>query len=324
MKLGCSSWSYHNAIRSGRMRIDDFIRICGEELEVDGVELVDLHFSSTEPEDLRVLKRRCVDLHLTLAGIAVSNDFGQHDRRDAERAAVQRWCDVAAYMGAPIVRVFAGWTPPAAPPRDEGRIVGFVRRVLGPGRVDARRTWSDIAETLRLCADYAGERGVTLALQNTRSDGIVASPLQLAQLVRDVGSPWLKICLDPADFADLTGVDAALRDTVQAHARVADLAEDGGDVRVAWPLLLQTMQLGHYRGFVLLDYEGVEPAETAVPKAVRYLRGILHLLSRQRMLAETHTAERHVDSPARFAHPDLTDSSVADAIAHVRSDAGVR
>ncbi len=327
MKLGCSSWSYHAAFRAGRLDLLEFVRLCGDDLELDGVELVDLHFPSTEPDYLRQLKKACVDRHLTVAGLAVSNDFGSRARRDAERQKVQQWCDVAAYVGAPIIRVFAGWLSPAEPPRDEGRIIGFIRRIVGPARPDPRRTWSDIAETLRLCADYAGERGVTLALQNSRSDGIVGSPWQLAQLVRDVGSPWLRVCLDPADLADRTGIDAALPETVQAHARMRDVAPDGSDGRIAWPLLLQTLKLGRYRGFLLLDYEGVEDPETAVPRATRYLRGLLHVLARQQVLAETVPgASQHPDGAGEpaFTHPDVAPDAVSDALARVRGDVVAR
>jgi sugar phosphate isomerase/epimerase len=251
----------------------------------------------------------------------VTNDFGLPDRRDTERQKVQQWCDVAAYLGAPIIRVFAGWQPPAPPPKDEGKIVGLVRRLVGPATPDPRRQWSDVAATLRQCADYASARGVTLAVQNSRSDGIVGSAMQLAQLVRDVGSPWLKICLDPADLTDRTSIDAALPFTVQAHARIRDVAEDGSDARIAWPLLLQRLQQGRYRGFLLLDYEGVEDPEQAVPRAARFLRGLLNVLGRQRLLAEAvpGPVENAIQASA-FAHPDVDASTVSDAISRVRGD----
>jgi sugar phosphate isomerase/epimerase len=305
------------------MDLPEFLRTCAEDLDVDGVELVDLHFPTTDPAYLRHIKKQCVDEHLTLAGLAVSNDFGSRGRRDIERRKVQQWCDVAAYIGAPIIRVFAGWLPPAEAPHDDGRIVGFIRRLVGPARLDTRRMWSDVAETLRLCADYAGERGVTLALQNNRSDGIVGSPYQLAQLVRDVGSPWLRVCLDPADLADRTGIDAALPLTVQAHARMRDVADDGSDQRIAWPLLLQALQLGRYRGFLLLDYDGVEDPETAVPRAARHLRGLLHLLGRQRVIAE-HAHMDRTEIPAQFSNGVDASDPLRDSAGTVREDVAVR
>src|SRR3990172_5019121 len=162
MKLGCSSWSYHAAFRAGRLDLLEFLRLCGDDLELDGVELVDLHFPTTDPAYLREVKRRCVDPPPPSAALPVSNALGSGARRDAERQKVQQWCDVAAYVGAPVIRVFAGWLPPAEPPRDEGRIVGFIRRIVGPAETDPRRMWSDVSETLRLCADYARQPGVTL------------------------------------------------------------------------------------------------------------------------------------------------------------------
>jgi sugar phosphate isomerase/epimerase len=285
VKLGCSSWSYHGAFRAGRIDLREWVRICAEELDLDGIELVDLHFPTTDAVYLRDLKKLCTDLQLTVAGIAVTNDFGPSDKRALETQRVKHWCDVAAYLGAPVVRVFAGWVPPQRMEQDAGRIVGFMRKVFGQPSPNTRRLWSDITWALRQCADYAAERGVVLAIQNNRADGVVGSAQQLEQCVHDVGSPWLRICLDPADLADRAGVEAAMDRVVQTHARLRDVRDDGSDASIHWPELLRMLKLGRYRGFVLLDYEGAEDAETAVPRAARYIRGILHLLQRQQLLA---------------------------------------
>jgi sugar phosphate isomerase/epimerase len=285
VKLGCSSWSYHAAFRAGRIDLPAWLRICAEDLELDGVELLDLHFSTTDAVYLRDIKKLCTDLQLTVAGIAVTNDFGPSDKRALETARVKQWCDVAAYMGAPVVRIFAGWVPPQRMQQDPGLIVGLVRKVLGQKPPDKRRLWSDITWALRQCADYAAERGVVLAIQNNRADGVVGSAQQLEQCVHDVGSPWLRICLDPADLADRAGIEAAMNRVVQTHAKLREVRDDGSDASIHWPELLRMLKLARYRGFVLLDYEGVEDPETAVPRAARYIRGIMHLLQRQQLLA---------------------------------------
>jgi sugar phosphate isomerase/epimerase len=311
VKLGCSSWSYHAAFRAGRIDQQAWLRLCAEEMELDGVELVDLHFPTTDPVYLRDLKKLCTDLHLTIGGVAVSNDFGTEDRRSLETAKVKRWCDVAAYLGAPIVRVFAGWVPPPRMAEQPGRIVGAFRRVFGAPKADPRRLWSDVTATLRECADYAAERGVVLALQNNRSDGIVGAAAQLTQCVHDVGSPWMRICLDPADFGSVPDVDTALPGIVQVHARMRDVRDDGSDTQIHWPGLLQALKLSRYRGFVMMDYEGIEDPETAVPRAVRYMRGLLHLLERQQLLAQTAS---HDPAPGRGEATDeasrLTDIDI--------------
>jgi sugar phosphate isomerase/epimerase len=286
VKLGCSSWSYHAAFRDGRIDQREWVRLCAEELELDGVEFDDLHFPTIDPVYLRDLKKLCADLQLTIAGVGVSNDFGPQQQRALEVDKVRRWCDVAAYLGAPVVRVFAGWVPPMNGAGDTGRVVGLVRRIFGVPKPDTRRLWSDVMYTLRQCADYAAERGVVLAVQNSRTHGVVGDPLQIAQCVQDVGSPWLRICLDPADLADTAGIDLSLPRVVQVHARMRDVQADGADRNVHWPELMRVLQQGRYRGHVLLDYEGAETPESAVPRATRYLRGIQHLLQRQQVLAE--------------------------------------
>lgn len=290
MKLGCSSWSYHAAFRTGRIDLREWLRICADDLEMDGVELVDLHFPSTDPAFLRGLKKTCIDAQLTIAALGVSNDFGPDATRTREVEKVRQWCDVAAYLGAPVVRVFAGWVPPPQPESDPGRIVGALRKVFGPRGLDHRRTWSDAVYALRQCADYAGERGIALALQNNAAaGGIAGSVNDLARAVHDAGSPWLGVCLEPAGLPATTGMETLLPSTVQMHARMRDVRDDGSDGGTHWPELLRTLRLGRYRGFVLLDYEGVEAPETAVPRSTRYLRGVLHLLQRQQLLAAAGT-----------------------------------
>ncbi|HYM15185.1 MAG TPA: sugar phosphate isomerase/epimerase family protein [Dehalococcoidia bacterium] len=298
MKLGCSSWSYHAAFRAGRIDMREWLRVCAEDLEVDGVELLDLHFPTTDPAYLRDIKKLCTDLHLTLSGVAVSNDFGPDERRSRETQKVQQWCDIAAYLGAPIVRVFAGWLPAAAHSPEQGRIVGMFRRVFGQRPPNTRRIWSDVSWSLRQCADYAAERAVVLALQNNRGDGLVGSPAQIDQCLHDVGSPWLRACLDPADLAGRANADLVLPHAVQVHARIGDVADDGDDPNVHWPEIIRMLQINHYRGFIHIDYEGVEDPLTAVPRAVRHFRGLLHLAQRQHLLHPPAATEPAADAHA--------------------------
>jgi sugar phosphate isomerase/epimerase len=293
MKLGCSSWSYHAALREGRIDLRAWIRLCADEMELDGIELLDVHLPAYDAPYLRDLKKTCTDHGLTLASIAVTNDFGaRHRLMEVEK--VKRWCDVAAYLGAPVVRVFAGWMPQPSADGDVGRVLGLIRRVFGDRPADRRRAWSDMTWALRQCADYAADRGVVVAVQNNRAGGIVGTPQQLAQCVHDVGSPWLRVCLDPADLADRAGIDAALRHTVLAHARTRLIRDDGSDASAHWPEIVRTLRLGRYRGFLMLDYDGPEAPETAVPRAARHMRGLLHLLARQQLL---HDAEGETEIP---------------------------
>jgi hypothetical protein len=44
------------------------------------------------------------------------------------------------------------------------------------------------------------------------------------------------------------------------------------------------LRLAGYRGFVLVDYDGSEEPETAVPRSARYMRAALQTLARRELL----------------------------------------
>ncbi len=313
MKLGCSSRSYESAFRDGRMQLRDFLLAAGDEMHLDGVELLDMHFASTDVTHLREVKRLCLDLHLTIAAIGVTSAMGPDGRRIIDAEHIRRWCDVAAVLGAPVVRVFAGWAPAPHDDGDPGRIVGLFRSLFGRRAPDPKRAWSDAMYALRALADYAGERGVALAVQNSRDDGIIGTPAQLAQSVRDAGASWLRICLDPADLLAPSAIDAATPRTVLVHARMHDIRDDGSDPAVHWPEVLRRLKLGRYRGFVVIDFDGEGEPERCVPGAARFLAGALHFLDRQQMIAESAAEPGGTNGAGDASNLGATPEVVAEA-----------
>lgn len=256
MKLGCSSWSHHKAIVGGRLSQFDWLRLCADELALDGVELLDLHFPTTDTPYLRELKRLCVELHLSLSCLAVSNDFGRPSagERDFELLRLMRWLDVAAFLGAPLARVFAGWPPPS-------------RKEL---------LWPEMVGYLRQGAAYAQERGIVLALENHDDGGFVSTPAEVERCLAEVGSPWLRLCLDVGDLGgDVAAIQQTVRYAAHAHAKLYELDGRGAEKRLDWPAIIDVFQRAGYRGFLSIEYEGEEPAETALPRGVGYLRGLL-------------------------------------------------
>ena len=65
---------------------------------------------------------------------------------------------------------------------------------------------------------------------------------------------------------------------MQVRARMRDIRDDGSDASTPWPDVLRQLRRARYRGFVLIDHQGAEDPETAVPRAVRYLRGVMQAL----------------------------------------------
>jgi sugar phosphate isomerase/epimerase len=261
MKLGCSSWSYHQAISEGRLDQLQWLRLCAEELELDGVELLDLHFPDTGLPYLRDLRRRAGELHLTISCVSVSNDFGRtsSEARGAEVEKVRRWLDIAHFLGAPVLRVFAGWLPP------------------GEREAERRQSlWPEVVACLRESAAAAADLGVVLGLENHDRRGFVSRPEEIERCLREAASPWLRLCLDTGDLGDLPAIQRTVRHAVHVHAKFYELDEQGAEQRLDWPGIMAILREAHYRGFLSIEYEGEEPAESALPRGVRYLRGLLH------------------------------------------------
>jgi hypothetical protein len=126
--------------------------------------------------------------------------------------------------------------------------------------------------------------------------GLIDAPHQLAQCMRDVGSPWLRACADPASMRDRVSLDLPLPYAVQLDATARDVREDGSDAATHWPELLRMVRAARYRGFVTLAYDGTDAPETAMPRLSRYMRGLLQLLGRQEMLRSAN-GDVHADLP---------------------------
>jgi len=286
VKLGVTSAAYRAALRAGALDLGQWIETCARDLDVDGVEFAADALPS-EPRALREIKRACVERQLTIAGVGLDADLCEETTRPREIERVRQACDVAAYIGAPVLRITAGEPRAVQPARDDGRIIGLFRKVFGERQIDRRRLWSDVMWALRGCADYAAERGTVIAVQNGEQQALIHHGPALAQAVRDVGSPWLRCCPDPASMPVAGGFDVAVATAAQVRVLLRRVLDDGADATLYLPETLRMLRLGGYRGFVILDYAGAEDVTSAMPRAARYVRGVLQLLQRQHLLEET-------------------------------------
>lgn len=277
MKLACSSWSFEQVIAAGQMDQGEWLRFCAEELALDGVELLDRHFPTTDIAYLREIKKLCADLYLTVCGASVSNDFGRPEagERQQEIERVRAWVDIAQFLGAPDLRVFAGWVP-VEQRREQGRgLGGLVGRLLRREGAARRRFWAEMVSCLRECAAYAEEKGVVLGLENHDGNGLVTTADEVERCLREVSSPWLRHTLDTGNYGDLASIERTLPRTVHVHAKLYDVDEEGRDRRLDWERIMRILTDGGYRGFLSIEYEGAEDPRTALPRAVGYLRKLM-------------------------------------------------
>jgi len=184
MRIGVSMWSFHRSAKRGGMSVTDFVR-AADDLGANDIEMLNVFWQEKESE-VRAVSDLVDDLGLSVSAYDVGNDFAQADPSAYERALneVRRGVDVANVLGAPCVRVFGG-EPKEGISRDSA--LRLIIRGLSEG------------------SDYAGERGVKLALENHGE--LYGTASQLLDIMRGVGSPNLGLNFDVGNFV-IAGDDA--------------------------------------------------------------------------------------------------------------------
>jgi len=258
VRLGISSWSYHRSITSGKMDIEGFIRKAFE-LDVDGVEL-NQRFFEPDRDRLKRIKRLLLSYGLDLSCVTIANNFclPREEERRRQVVWVKEWVDAALLLGAPIVRVNAGWA------RELEEEIAFNYAV----------------ECIKEVCEYAEDYGLTVAVEN--HGGITSTAEQVLRLIKAVDSDWFKVNLDVANFEqDLYGsIEKLAPYTIHVHAKVFELKLEPTksywiETRLDYDRILRILKRVGYNGYLSLEYEGKEDEEIAVPKSVRFLRGMI-------------------------------------------------
>jgi sugar phosphate isomerase/epimerase len=239
----------------------DFIDWCADN-NVPGAELTSYFFPPDADEAYCLKVRHHAYLRgVQICGTAVGNTFTHPEGpdRDKEITYVKRWIDLAAAMGAPHIRVFAG------------------SKQKGQSDADALALCqSAYAE----CLKYAEKKGIFLGLEN--HGGIVAEPDALVALVRQADSPWAGINFDSGNFhtedpyADLAKI-APYSVNVQLKMDISRKgAAKGQHEESDVPRVLKILRDANYQGWFTLEYERKDQDPfVEIPKILAQLRPLL-------------------------------------------------
>jgi sugar phosphate isomerase/epimerase len=272
-----------------------------KEYGYDGVE-IDGKRPHGNPNDWPA--KRCRQLRsvaegegLEIYAVAGNNDFSSPvcEHRESQIVYMRELIRMAADLGAAAVRVFLAWPGVTRHPQigsyTAARDIWEHTHALTTGADD----WSRCRDALAECARYAGDCGVTLALQNHAP--IVTSYKDVLRMIQQVNSPHLKACLDLPLLADKSreGILAATNEVgrlqVLSHfGGEFDRAADGTIINnrgnEPYTHFLRGLKEIGYAGY--LGYElchplpvvdgqtvGVEFAEKNARLAAEFLRGLL-------------------------------------------------
>lgn len=275
IKLALNAYSFSKLLnnqlkgRDAGISLPELVDFCAKQ-GFEGLDATGYFFPGypNVPDESYVnqLKRRAFDLGIGISGTGVRNNFTTADQ--AVRAAgvqhIKQWVEVAARLGAPVLRVFA-----------DTQMKGQTWQSAAPGCTrDQVEEW--IAGHLRDCAEHGARFGVIIGVQN-HGDFLQTSADHL-RLVRRVDSPWCGPIVDTGYYKS--------DDPYQDMAAVAPYAVNwqikespfgaGNPVRTDLKKLLTLIRLASYRGYLPVETlsasgQAYDPYDV-VPKFLAELR----------------------------------------------------
>ncbi len=212
IKLGLYSISYGGIWYKGNALSFDELCKRAKESGFDGVEL-DNKRPMGNPMDLDQKKRDDMHNSITRYGleipcVAANNDFSSPipEHRECQLLMVKETARLAKDLGAKVVRLFAAWQ--GVPIHEGIGTYDFSRDQNGNYYFQSQYPyatfldrWNFTRECLREAARMGEEYGVVMALQNHAP--LIRTWKDTYDLVQEVNSPWLKICLDLPIFENL-------------------------------------------------------------------------------------------------------------------------
>ena len=238
-KFSLAAYSYRNLLTgdSPQLSLKDFVDDCAR-FGLEGTELTSYYFPDPlSDEFLHDLKAHAFRKGLDVSGTAIGNDFGHTDtaKRAEQIALTKTWIKRAEKLGAPVIRVFAGYPKKGSSPEQSHRLM---------------------VSALEECCEYAGQHGIHLALEN--HGGPTATADGLLQFVRDVKSRWFGVNLDTGNFhsEDIYGeLEKVAPHAINVQVKVVTSGPDRRKQPTDFKRLAGILKSSHYRGYVVLEYE---------------------------------------------------------------------
>jgi sugar phosphate isomerase/epimerase len=231
MKLGLYSITYLGLWYRGEALTLPQMIARAKEYGYDGIE-IDGKRPHGNPLDwpthrCRDLRARAEGEGLEIYAVAANNDFSNPvpEVREAQVCFVRDLIRMTADLGAPTLRVFLAWWGVTRHPQLATYDIAEGYWPIVHEKFTEEEIWGWCREALAECARYAGDAGVTLALQNHKP--LIYNHGDLLRMIREVDSPHVKACLDAPLMPDRS--TAGIRDGAEAVGPLQALTHFGGE-----------------------------------------------------------------------------------------------
>jgi sugar phosphate isomerase/epimerase len=245
-----------------------------DEFGFDGVELLLYQLEQNEllsHAKLMSYKRRALALGLPLVGMSTHQGFLSPDREERNQN-IDRTIgqiELAYKLGIPTMRVNTGrW----------GTSADFDALMANRGIEPPLSGYTDedgypwVIEALERCVRVAEKCGIVLGLENHWGLGL--TPEGLLRIVNSVDSPWLQVTTDTGNFLEnpYERLEQIAPKTILVQAKTYYGGGQWYSLDLDYPRIASILRKHGYRGFVSLEFEGMEDYKTAIPKSLELMR----------------------------------------------------
>ena len=267
IKIGCNYLSFRG------MGVSTFIRTAYD-LRLDMIDLHRSAFTSTDPEYLRGIKMLCLRLGLPIGYLGVSNRFVGTESELREHVDMcKESIDVAAFIGAPLIRVFGGHVAPEIEDREP--------------------LFEPLISCNREVAEYGASKGVIVALQNHDNNNMAATAKDVLRILKETDHPNFSLILDTGQWQGSPGANSKGESdpTVDVYGYIEQTApyaiyvrtkfyrnDSGQEKWLDYERIMAILQGVDYNGPLSIVYEGQAQGEDrvdAVRRAAAELRSLL-------------------------------------------------
>jgi len=277
VKLAVASYSYWH-FRSEKVPIETVIDKAGE-LGLHGVDILHRQMELPEKEPLtnehrahlRKLKRHALHRGVGLVCLSIHQNFVSPDPAYLEEqiAHTHKCIEIAYELGIPCIRINSGrWN--TIKDFDDLMKARGIEPVLPGHTEDEGFKWC--IDSLQKCLGKAEQCGVTLAVENHW--GLSRTPAGQLRIVNGVQSPWLGALMDTGNFLEdpYNKLKEIAPKTVYVQAKTYYGGGEWYTLDLDYKRIARILADVNYTGYVALEFEGKEHADTAVPKSIAMLR----------------------------------------------------
>lgn len=265
-----SLWRFRN----NELRDMDRCIDLADEFGFDGIEFLLYQIQQNElisRSQLMAYKRRAQRLGLPIMGLSTHQGFVTPDREqrtfNIDRTIAQ--IEIAYDLGIPTMRVNTGtW---GTSKNFDALMANRGIEAPLPGYTD-EDAFPWVIEAFEKCLPTAERCGVVLGLENHWGLGL--TPEGILRIVEAVDSPWLQVTTDTGNFLEdpYERLAKILPHTVLVQAKTYYGGGQWYTLDLDYPRIGRILNEHKYRGWISLEFEGMEDYRSAIPKSLDLLR----------------------------------------------------